>query len=407
VALAPARVVEEQVDARDLGRIATSGRRSRLLVMGVLLVLYAFGQPWYQRGLNRDIESTSIPAWHFVETGSWDLTPFESVDGWFVETQSGLRSNRTPGIIAVAVLGYALTAPFTKGFDEWPSTLVAAVTSWLAVLVVAATAERLKKGTWLAAVVLFGLGTATWGVSAMHLWPHGPAQLAIALAVWFLVQEKETHAGLAFAVAILIRPPVAAIAVGVAIVKAVSQRTWRPVLTLAAPAAAACALYLTYTRIIFGSSSPLASYDAVGGLEGNEGLLDWVGNVASAFVGPSNGVLVWSIWIVLCLVAWRSMREHVPTWLFVTPLLAALYVILHSSLEIASGALPYNYRYQLEAVTVAAPLLIAGLPGHESSRGRQVIIAIAVASSVFLQAAAVFVSRCWFEHSARVCSLLG
>lgn len=406
MALAPSRVAPRFFPRED-ERAGGLKRIRRALVVAVLFLLYAFGQPWDQRGLNRDIESTSIPAWHFVETGSWDLSRYRDMDGWFVETDSGLRSNRTPGIIAVAVLGYALTSPFTTGFQEWPSTLVAALTSWLAVLVVAATGERLRKGAWLPAIVLFGLGTATWGASSMHLWPHGPAQLAIALAVWFLVRGKDLGAGLALAVAVLIRPPVILIALCLAALKAYNERSWGPLTKVGVPSVAAAFTYLAYMQTTFGSWSPLASYNAVGGLLGYDGFTGWLENVIAAFVGLPNGVLVWSAWIAAALVTWRSTRALVPMWLFLTPVIAAAYVVFHASLEIASGALPYNYRYQLEAVTVAAPILVVSFSILPRQRGTQLLLAVSIATSVFLQAAVVFVSRCWFETTERVCSLLG
>jgi hypothetical protein len=392
----------------DSGRAKGPGLLVRILVMVALFGLYAFGQAWETRGGYSDVHATSFPAWYFIETGSWDLSPHREMNEWFVETDLGTRSNRSPGVIAVAVLGYAATAPLTDSYETWPGTLVAIVTSWLAVLVIAATVERLREGLWLPAVILFGLGTATWAVSAMHLWPHGPAQLAIALGVWFLVRKKDLPAGLAFAVAVLIRPPVAVISCGLALVKARSERSWKPLVTIGLPSAAAAAFYLAYNRVLFGSWSPLASYDAVGGLGGNQGLMDWAENIVRAFVGPLHGVLLWSAWITICLWAWFFRRKEVPRWLFVTPILAAIYIVVHSGLEQASGALPYNYRYPLEAVTVAAPVLILMYPAFETTRWRQVIMGAAVFSSVLLQASFVFVSRCFFDDAGvGMCSLFG
>jgi hypothetical protein len=395
VAPEPQHVDPEQVTDGALPKVP--GLFVRIVVMAALFGLYAFGQAWETRGGYSDVEATSFPAWYFVETGSWDLSPHRDFNVWFVETERGIRSNRSPGVIAVAVFGYVATAPLTDDFEEWPGTLVAVVTSWLAVLVIAATAERLKKGLWLPAVILFGLGTATWAVSAMHLWPHGPAQLAIAIAVWFLVQEKDLPAGLAFAVAVLIRPPVAVISCGLALVKARSERSWKPLVTIGIPSAVAAAFYLAYNRLLFGSWSPLASYDAVGGLGGNQDLMDWAENIVRAFVSPLHGILLWSAWITVCLWAWFSRRKDVPRWLFVTPILAGIYIVVHSGLEQASGALPYNYRYPLEAITVAAPVLIMMYPSFETTRAKQIVMGVAVISSVLLQASFVFVSRCYVD----------
>jgi hypothetical protein len=245
-------------------------------------------------------------------------------------------------------------------------------------------------------------------VSAEQLWPHGPTQLAIATAIWFLAVGKDLPAGLAMAVAVLIRPPVAILGLGLGAVKAFTERSWRPLTTIAVPSAIAAWLYLVHIRITFGSWSPTAAYDAVGGLGGNPSLLAWLENVAAAFLSPRNGVLFWSAWIAVSLFALAPVTKNAPRWLAVTPILGALYITAHASLEIASGALPYNYRYQLEAVTLAAPLLIMTLPGFEATRQKQLLMGSAIAWSVFLQACHVFVSRCWLDDAGReVCSLFG
>ena len=144
----------------------------------VVLAIFAFGQPWEPRGHVSDVHTTTLPAWHFVETGTWDLSEYTDLNPWFVDTENGAFSNRAPGMLGVAVVGYFLTSPFTDGFYDWPGIVTAVIAAWLSVLLVAASAERLVKGTWLPAAILFGLGTATWAVSADQLWPHGPAQLA-------------------------------------------------------------------------------------------------------------------------------------------------------------------------------------------------------------------------------------
>jgi hypothetical protein len=372
-----------------------------------LFALYALSQPWHLRGNISDVEAATLPAWHIVETGTWDLSELADDNPWFVEVPGGVWTNRSPGIVGVALIGYALTSPFTDTFQNWPGTLTAITTSWLAVLVVAAAAERLRPGAWLLALAIFGLGTATWGVAAEQLWPHGPAQLAVALSIWLVLTGKGGWAGFAMALAVVIRPPLIVIAMGVAVAQAAVTRTVRPLLTMGLPSTVAAAAYLLYNRVLFDSWSPTAAYEAVGGFVAEFDLLGLVGNVVTAFVGPSHGVLVWSPWIIVALFALHRLRGRVPQWLMYTPAVAAVYIVAHSLLEIASGALFFNYRYQLEAVTLAAPLLIATIPEFDDARPRRIVMGVAIAVSIVLQIIFVFVSKCFIDESGTfTCSLI-
>lgn len=377
-----------------------------LIALG-LLALYLFGQPWELRGHIADVQATTLPAWHFVETGSWDLAEFQDLNPMLVETDRGVRSNRSPGIIAVAALGYGATKPATNDFENWPGTLVAVVTSWLAVLVVAASAERLRPGSWVLAVVLFGLGTATWAVAAEQLWPHGPGQLAVAIAVWFLIGRRELPAGLAFGVAVLIRPPTVLLGLGVAAVKAIGDRSIRPLVNIGGPTSVAAALFVAYTRVIFGTWNPTAPYQAVGGFWKDDGTTGSLANVVSSFFGLDHGVFIWSAWIAVCVVALVVRRPEAPRWLLWTPFIAATYVVAHSVVEVASGGLFFNYRYPLEAITLATPALALAVPGILARRGPRVLMLVAAGSALALQGSFVFLSKCGILDGEFICRLLG
>jgi hypothetical protein len=166
----------------------------------------------------------------------------------------------------------------------------------------------------------------------------------------------------------------------------------------------AAVAFLVYTRAVFGSWSPVAGYEAVGGFYGLSGLGEHASNVLSAFLDPHHGVLIWSSWIVVCIAfAFRRRRQRPPAWLAATPLIAAAYVITHSLMEVASGALPYNYRYPLEAVTLAAPFLLAAIPSLTETRIRLVSLIAAGTLAVFLQASFLYLSTC----DQGVCSMFG
>ena len=388
----------------------TSVRVAKLVASFALLALYAFSQPLESRGHNRDVSAATFPAWHFVATGTFELSEHADSNDWFVPTERGVFSNRTPGVIASATLGYAIALPWSSGYSTLPGNLVAIGSSWLAVIVVATAAERLHRGLWFPALVLFGLGTSTWSVSADQLWAHGPAQLGIGAAVFLLIDRKELGSGLAFAAAVLIRPPTIILALGTAGTRALQDRSWRPLRLVGGPALVAAALFLGYTRVVFGSWSPLASYEAVGGLFLTGGW-DRVVNVFSAFGAPRYGVLMWSSWIVLCLVfAFRKDSGTAPGWLAVTPLIAAAYISVHSLLEVASGAAPYGYRYPLEAVTLAAPFLFSAVPRLLKSPVTRTALIVAGCTAVFLQTSYFYLSECWLavpEAGLVACELFG
>ncbi len=397
--------------AKQRRPVASLGKSPRpwakVLVALAILALYAFAQPWSARGYVTDVEAATLPAWHFVETGSLDLTDYRDANEFFIETPNGVWTNRSPGIVGFAVLAYAVTKPVTDDFENWPGTAMAVLTSWLAVMFVAASADKLRPGLWLVAAVLFGLGTATWGPAANQLNPHGPAQLAVALGIWFLIRHKDLPAGLSLAVAVLVRPIVVILGIGMGVTKAIWDRSLRPLMTIGLPSLVAAGAYLAYSRLIFGSWSPTAAYEAVGGFWGVD---NWFGNIVTAFLSPRHGVLVWSAWIAVGIVLIGRNRATLarPEWL--VPLVAGVYIVVHSTLEVASGGLPYNYRYPLEAVTFAAPFLLVALPEAMTSRTGRVALIATGAASLTLQAMWTLTSRCGIypnDPGQYVCVLFG
>ena len=388
----------------------TSVKVAKLVASFALLALYAFSQPLESRGNITDVSAATFPAWHFVTTGTFELSEHADSSDWFVSTERGVFSNRTPGVIASATLGYAIAHPWSSGYSTLPGNLVAIGSSWLAVILVAAAAERLHRGLWFPALVLFGLGTSTWSISANQLWAHGPAQLGIAAAVFLLIDRKELGSGLAFAAAVLIRPPTIILALGTAGARALYERSWRPIRLIGGPALAAGAIFLGYTRVVFGSWSPVASYEAVGGLYLSGGL-ERLANVLSALGSPRYGLLMWSPWIALCLVfAYQKGSRSVPGWLAATPLVAGAYIVVHSLLEVASGAATYGYRYPLEAVTLAAPFLLSVLPHLFRSRISRTALVVAGCFAAFLQTSYFLLSECWLavpEAGLVACEIFG
>jgi hypothetical protein len=231
--------------------------------------------------------------------------------------------------------------------------------------------------------------------------------MAIAIGVWLAVKHKELPAGLFFALAVLVRPPVVILGTGFALVKAIWDRSLRPLITIGFPSVLAAVAYLIYGRVIFGSWSPSAAYEAVGGFWGVD---SWLGNTLTALISPQYGVLVWSAWLAvgIVLVLPFGGRRTRPDWM--VPLVAGVYVVVHSALEGASGGMPYNYRYPLEAVTLTAPFLIAALLEGMSYRIGRIVLVVAGTTAVMLQGMWSLTSRCGIypeNPGETVCLLLG
>ena len=389
-------------------RSALSDRASLIAVVVLLLIFIGGAVKWADEGNNVDVIAAAFPGWNLVESGSLELSEYAGANPWFVETETGVWSNRSPGIIAVSAVSYLLTMPFTDSFEMWPSAGAAVVMTFISVLIVAAAARREREDLFLPTLLLLGAGSATWGVASGQLWPHGPGQLGVAIAVWYYTRDKFWGAGVGLAIAILIRPPVAVLALILGLGLGWIRKSWRPVIGLGIPSAIAGALVLVYNQILFGSFSPAASYEAAGGSFGGRGGPSWLANFIDGLFSLQIGLLTWSSWILVTLVAvayrWQGVKpEHK-----LAVLGAFVFLGVHFWLNRASGGLPYNYRYPIEVLAVLAPALMVTVPSLLEHRLTRPILAFAGAVSLFLQGSYVLFSRC-VDVSAEIaqCSLFG
>jgi hypothetical protein len=375
----------------------------------VLLAMFTAGAlKWADQGYNVDVTAAAFPAWHFVQTGSLDMSGYEGENPWFITTDTGTWSNRSPGIIGVAIVAYTITEPFTDDFEMWPSAVAAVLTTFASVLVVAGAARRLRPDLFLPTMLLLGLGTATWGVASGQLWPHGPAQLMVALALSFAMNKRWTAVGLALGVGILIRPPIAIVALVLGLGFGFIERSWRPVVKIGWPSALGALFLAGYSALLFGSLNPTAAYDSAGGLirEG-DGFLGWLLNVVQGLFGPRNGLLVWSPWILVAGIGLFAMRKRLgpepKLWLFAS----AIFLLVHFWLNRASGGLPYNYRYPIEVLALITPAVLLSLPDILDRTSTRFALIASAGMAVFLQAAYLLFSTCTPVGDVAQCSLFG
>ncbi|MGD2061907.1 MAG: hypothetical protein PVF87_13630, partial [Acidimicrobiia bacterium] len=317
---------------------------------------------------------------------------YQDVDAWIIESHTGHFTNRTPGLIAITAVGYLVASPWVTGFVVWPATLIAVLSAAGAgVLAVAASRSGKNWIPWVAGAVVIGLGTALWGVASDQIWPHGPAALFLAAAVLAISRDRLVLSGFAFGAALLVRPTVAVLAAVVGLGLSLVRREWKPALSIGLPSMTGAILLTLYNLWMLGSWSPTALYDAQGGLTARPGsLVEWT----KALFAPSNGVLVWSSWILIALVVILLRKEKSADW--AKPVLwgSFAYVVVHSAMNRVSGGLPYDYRYQIEAVVMAGPLLIAALWSVRGERWYRIPAIVGVVASVGLQFAFVSLSSC-------------
>ncbi len=215
------------------------------------------------------------------------------------------------------------------------------------------------------------LGSTLWSVASQGLWQHGPAALALTLAIWLLLPREASRgrlflAGLAAAALVACRP------VDVVFAAAILGRVaWLQPRRLGwfLPGPIVGAILLVGSNLwLFG--------DAAGGLAELEAMHPqihaapagpWSGNLLDGLAGtlfsPSRGLLTYIPWIGLALAilpfsAGRLARSSIVAWL-----LASLvpYGLLLSKYTVWWGGHCFGPRYWTDAMPLFALILAAGL----------------------------------------------
>ena len=114
-----------------------------------------------------------------------------------------------------------------------------------------------------------------------------------------------------------------------------------------------------YNAVVYGEPSVSGGYTEI--FVDNATSLDMVSylrNLALALLSPTRGLLMWSPFLIILLpglgAAWRSA----PSWVRGGALGGLLYLLVQLKANRYSGGSGFaTYRYPLEAVTAAAPLL--------------------------------------------------
>ncbi|HVL98872.1 MAG TPA: hypothetical protein VM324_06255 [Egibacteraceae bacterium] len=348
------RAVREALDAAPTWKLFTA-------VAGPLLAVYlataSYGIPQ-----SPDPIAAAMPAWQLVERGTLSLDASVGDNPWLVDTGERVVSNRQPGVIAWGVPFYALwPLPAADDLPMAPAGVAAAVAAALAMGVLALVLRHLVAPTEaMVAALVAGLGTATWTVSADGLWPHGPSQLWLGLALLALAGTRYVAAGLGFTAAIVTRPNAAVLAAVVGLYLAWRQRSVRPAVLVGAASVLGVVALVAYNTAVYGSPSIAGGYPS----DFTDRLttmtwLTYAENVVGTFVSPGRGILVLSPFLLVLAPGLRAGWRAAPSWVRGSALAGVLYLALHLRMNRFSGGTNFfSYRYPIESLTLAAPLLV-------------------------------------------------
>lgn len=416
--MAATRASDRSLFRENLARFIDSAddRRLFLLVFAPLLGLYLLTASW-SLPVNKDTFTNALTAWNLGTERSFYLDQHarfvdEETWGWLVPARDSVATQYPPGTALLAAPLYLVwpeeAQPFTDGSPTAesavgtpndglipplaPAAIVAAMATAVAIGLLALVFRRVgaTARAALAGAYVAGLATAAWSVASDQLWQHGPAMAWIALGL--LLSETTTlGSGLAFGAAVLTRPPLALIAAGTGLARGISERRLRPVVLTGAGAMLGLVLFIAYNQWIFGSLSLSAGYgsnfqDNV--LHGSS--TSYVRNLFGALFSVDRGLLVYSPFLVLLIPGLRAAWKATPGWVKGAALGAVAYLLLQYKANRFSGGFYFlTYRYPLEALTAAAPLLFLSYRQWVAPRARMVrLFAIAVALSIVIHGAA-------------------
>ena len=356
-----------------------------LLIAGPLLAVFLVTATYSQPD-HIDAFTNVLTAWELGTDGDFLLDEHEHLAdpdyyrnvAWVVPAGDSAASQYPPGTALLAAPLYAvwpedaeLVTIGSTARPDLPRAEIlrpplgpAAITaSWVvaaAIGLLGVVFRRLGGGSRMALIAAYvaGLGTSAWSVAADQLWQHGPGMLWIALAA--VLAERHTLAsGFAYGAAVLTRPPTALIAATTGLYRAWRDRSLRPALLVGIGAIVGLGLFMAYNNLIFGSPSLSAGYGP--GFQDQALSGDLVAYAKNIFLGAfsaTRGFLIWSPFLLVLIPGLRAAWKAAPAWVRGSALGGLLYLLIqYKANRYSGGAGFFAYRYPLEALTAAAPLL--------------------------------------------------
>lgn len=380
-----------------------------LLIFVALLAVFGLTASW-ESGVNVDAVAAAIPAWSLVQHGSIVVDQPPAFSPWMVETAAGFVSNRPPGMWLAAVPGYLVAAPFTDAFTNVPATALAVLATAGAVVILMRSLGELlgRRAAWIGGFAL-AVGSPTWTISSAQLWPHGVNQLLIALGVLSAIRRRWMGVGVCFAGLILTRPPLAIAGAVVGLGLAWSHRELRTLVAIGVPQIVAFIGLLTYNWAIFGSFGISGGYaELVEGSGQYRTVSGYLSNLAGTLISSQSGLIFWAGWTLVGVYFGIRERSRLPDFVKWFAIAGAAYLLVHTGLNRYWGGLPYNFRYAIEPITMALPLLTLGLfTGLQGKMVARWASLLTLGVSTALQASDAILGECQMVEDEMTCRVTG
>ncbi len=364
-------------------------------VLGALYLLTATWSPPY----NVDSFTNMIQARAFAdgEVIVDEYEPFtdrqyRGMLSWMVPSPDGPTSQYPPGVALWGAPFYLLDRSVAEVTTEVgpdgateevtiavpafaPAALAAVAATTLAfVFLAGALRPHLDDRIVVSVVAVGALGTGAWSVASDQLWQHSPGMMAIALGMFAASRERFAASGLAFAFAALIRPHTVLIAAGIGLAMAIRRRSIRPALVMGATSALGLVALLAYNHVVWDEASITGGYsDTFANRLRSPSILVVGEHIVEFLFHPSHGVLISSSFLVVALAAVVTGRARgVPDWALGAALGAVAYTLVQlQANRVSGGNAIFGYRYPLEPLMAAAPLLAFATVAMVSSMGRR------------------------------------
>jgi hypothetical protein len=363
-----------------------------------LFVVYALTAD-YSLPYNIDAATNMFTAWELGTEGDIHLDDFSVLAtdeyigniAWVVPAKDSYASQYPPGAALLAAPLYAVWPVDAKEITAYgtrsnappveiplpplvPAGVTAAAVTAVAMGLLAMAMRRLSDArTALLAAYVLGLATGAWSVAANALWQHGPGMLWIA-AGGLLSIDHQLSSGFAYGAAVLTRPHTALVAAGNGLWQSWQQRRSRPAVLIGLGSAVGLAALVWYNAAVFGSASISGGYGATfGNRAASLDLVDYLGNIILALVHPRRGLFVFSPFLVLLIPGIRAAWRAAPGWVRGSAIGGLLYLLLQlKANRYSGGEFFWGYRYPLETLAAAAPLLLLSYTEWLRTRSRLV-----------------------------------
>ena len=325
---------------------------------------------------------------------------------WFTRAADGHYYSSFP--IALPLLITPLYAPLAAwDIQHVPVdriVLIARITEKVSASIIAAfsvvaflaLARKLvePKSAWMLTVA-YAFGSPTWSISSQALWQHGASELALILALLFLIRETEDPGRLLFAAlagwcagfGVAIRLSGAFPCIVMAAYAALSHWRLRSKAAFAGAALLPVAAVLIYNLRVFGNA--VGSYPAGWLLKGN--LLE---GIVGLLISPSRGLLVFCpvfLFSAIGVYFWfrTSQRAHAPVYLVCLVIVVAHFLTL-ARYRLWWGGFSYGPRLITDVIPCLVILMIPAMCMVEASRPWKFAFGATLVFSIVVQAIGAF-----------------